>query len=302
MDIGINYITELYGKKNRYDEIYKFLINKGYINTLKFPGKYCDYESLKYFLNIIKETNSKRDIHGIPKMIPAIHSNNCIENIEWKKFNSQVGQCYRISTHLGIENKDILEKYEEGTFENNLISLKEKLNCEIGIENIPGGFSFDKRTLTPEFLSKAWEKADFGVFDITHAKLAAKDLAMTYEEYLKKLEYKEKVKILHVSGNVANKGERKLQPDKHVILNCQEIEDIINLLYEFPNTDLIISEYAFNSKYSYEKELMIEAIVLAEIVRYRNAKRAKLLLEKLENELKDDVSNIDEIMKGEIIW
>ena len=163
-------------------------------------------------------------------------------------------------------------------------------------------FSFDKRTLTPEFLTKAWEKADFGVFDIAHAKLAAKDLGMSYEMYLKKIKYKEKVKILHVSGNIANNGERKLQPDKHVMLNYQEIEDIINLLYEFPNTDLIISEYAFNSKYTYEKELMIEAIVLVSIVKNRNIEKAKRLLEMLENELNEDVSNIEELMKGESIW
>lgn len=297
MDIGINYITELDGCKNRYDEIYKFLIEKGYINTLKFPGKYCDYDSLRYFLNIVKGTHSKRDIHGIPQMIPAIHSKKCTENIEWEKFISEIGQCDRISTHLGIENKEILENYVAGTYEKNLTKLKENLKCEVGIENIPGGFLFDKRTLTPEFLTNAWEKADFGVFDISHAKLAAKDLGITYDEYLKNLKYKEKVKILHISGNIIEIGERKNAPDKHVLISRTEIKDIIGLLYEFTNVDLIISEYGFNSKYSYEKEIVIESILLNYIVKTRNEEQCIEIFEFLEQNLKSDISNLEELLE-----
>lgn len=301
MDIGINYITELDNPQNRYDEIYKILIKKGYINTLKFPGKYCDYNSLKYIFNITNELGAKIDIHGIPGMFPAIHSEKCTQNIEWEKIIPQLKNCKRISTHLGIENKDVLENYKMGTFETNFKQIKEKLNCEIGIENIPGGFAFDKRTLAPEFITRTWEKADFGVFDISHAKLAAKDLGMTYKEYLKRIEYKEKVKILHVSGNMTEIGERQNAPDKHVLINQQEIEDIIQLLNEFPNTDLIISEYAYNSKYSYEKEIVIESILLNKIVSNRNVEECKQILQYLEENLNDDISNLEQLFERRII-
>lgn len=297
MDIGINYITELNMPQNRYDEIYKILIKKGYINTLKFPGKYCDYNSMEHFFYIINETGAKEDIHGIPGMVPAIHSKKCTQNIEWEKIIPQLRNARRISTHLGIENKDVLENYEEGTFEANLKQIKEKLNCEIGIENIPGGFSFDKRTLTPEFITQTWQNADFGVFDISHAKLAARDIGITYKEFLENIKHKENVKILHISGNTNEAGERQNAPDKHVLINQQEIEDIIQLLYEFPNTDLIISEYAFNSRYSYEKEIVIESILLNKIVNKKDVQESKYVLEYLEKNLKDDVSNLEQLLE-----
>lgn len=301
MDIGINYITELDMPQNRYDEIYKMLIKKGYINTLKFPGKYCNYNSLEHFLQIATDTGVKMDIHGLPGMVPAIHSKNFTKNIEWEKIIPKLKNCKKISTHMGLENKDIMANYVEGTLETNYKEIKEKLNCEIGVENIPSGFEFDKKTLTPEFITETWKKVDFGVFDISHAKLAARELDMTYQEYLEKIGNKEKVKILHVSGNITEIGSRKNERDKHVLINYQEIKDIIQLFDQFTNTKLIISEYAYNSKYTYEKELIIEAIVLNTIVKTLNVKTAQKILEYLEQNLNDDISNIEELMKGRVI-
>lgn len=295
MDIGINYISDIN------NDIYKYLLRKRYINTIKFPGKHCNYEELKKFLQFIDETGSKADIHGLPEMVPAINSKRFIENVKWNEILEILPKISRISTHMGLENKEILTNNKSDILENNIKKLKNQINCDIGLENIPGGFEFDKKTLTPQFISKSWEKADFGVFDISHAKVAAKDLEMTYQEYLEKIENKEKVQILHVSGNIIEIGERQNQPDKHVLINQQEIEDIIQLLNKFPNTDLIISEYAFNTKYTYEKEIMIEAILLSTIVKTRDLEKSKYILRILEQKLRNDISNIEEIMKGGLI-
>lgn len=297
MDIGINYITELDKPENRYDNIYKILVKKGYINTLKFPGKFCNYETLDQFLKLAKETNVNIDVHGIPKMVPAIHSKNFIKNVEWEKIIPQIGYSQRISTHMGMENKEKISNYEEGTIEENIRKVKEKLDCEIGIENIPGGFEFDKQTLTPDFITETWGIADFGVFDISHAKLAAQDLNMTYSEYLKQIKHKEKVKILHISGNINETHKYSNKPDKHILINKEEIKDIIDLLNEFENLELIISEYAYNTKYSYEKELIIEAIILNMIVNTKNEKIVKEKLKYLEDNLKDDISNLEIILQ-----
>ena len=53
MDIGINYLTELEEPKNRFDKLYKILLKSRYINTIKFPGKYCDFETLDNFLKLL---------------------------------------------------------------------------------------------------------------------------------------------------------------------------------------------------------------------------------------------------------
>lgn len=65
-----------------------------------------------------------------------------------------------------------------------------------GGENQPGGYGIDLLTLTPEFISEIWAKMDFGVLDISHAKNAAKDLGITYPEYLARLTNRERVKNL----------------------------------------------------------------------------------------------------------
>lgn len=306
IDIGLNYITEKEDFFYQYDNIYKFLIKQGYINTLKFPGKYCDSEVLKKVFELSKETNSKIDLHGLPGMVPAISSKNLTKNIDWE--NIQIGNISRVSTHMGLEHKDKLNNYTisdlEQTLQKNMQELKEKMytklgsNIEIGLENIPGGFEFELETRTPEYISENWKKADFGVFDISHAKLSAKELNMTYEEYLNKLENKEKVKILHISGNMDTTNKYSDKPDKHVLINEDEIEDIIETIKKFTNIDLIVSEYAYNTKYAYEKELLIEAIVLFTIVNSMDKKVSVKVLKYLEENLEEDGSNIEELLNS----
>lgn len=296
MDIGINYITELNEPYNKYDNIYKLLIENGYINTIKFPGKYCNYNTLECFLSLAKKTNAKIDIHGIPGMKPSAHCTEFIKNVDWEEWTKFLPKCKRMSTHMGLENKDNISNYKEGTFEKNIENLKHKMNCDsIGIENIPGGFEFDKETLSPEFISNSWKNVDFGVFDISHAKLAAKTLNMTYDEYLEKISNKEKVKILHISGNDDVTDKYINKPDKHVLINEIEIKDIIKTLSIFENLDLAVSEYAFNSKYTYEKELVIETITLFSIVKTRDVNISSNILKFLEENLQDDISNIQDI-------
>lgn len=309
MDIGINYITEENYPQKRYNDIYKLLIRNGYINTLKFPGKYCNYETLKNFFNLVEETNVKIDMHGLPNMEPSINSKRFIENINWniiKQVIQNEKNIYRFSTHMGLENKDKVINYTkleaETIFNDNINKLKCKLkeilkhDIRIGLENIPGGFEYDLKTIMPEYISNIWEKVDFGIFDIAHAKLAAKELNISYKEYLNRLNNKEKVEILHISGDVTNKYTNRT--DKHIMTDSSEIKDIIYTLKQFNNTDLIITEYAYNTQYKYEKELIIESITLYTIVKTMQEKRTQNINTYLKANLTEDISNIKDIINS----
>lgn len=310
MDIGLNYLTESDNIVNRYDEVYKFLINKGYVNTLKFPGKYCNYEELKYFMNITKYTKAKMDIHGIPGMVPSICSKDLLTNIDWKRLEEFLinhKDINRISTHLGLDSKDKISNYKhkelKNNFNNNVKVLKRNISkivghkIEVGIENIPGGFEFDEKTLKPEFVSNTWKHSDFGVFDVSHAQLAAKELNMLYEDYIKELKYKEKVKILHISGNIDRQNKYKDNPDKHTLIDKSEIKYVIEALKLFKNIDLVDTEYSYNTKYTYEKEIIIEAIVVYTIVKTMNEELSIQVLEYLEENLKEDISNTHKLLE-----
>ena len=311
INIGINYLKEENDKGvGKYDNIYKELIKRGYIDTLKFPGRYCDIDNLKRFISFIEKVNCKADLHGLPGMVPATHEKNFLKGVNWK----QLGDCFektnkieRISTHIGLDGKDKLSNYNvselKSNFNINFIEMKQKmkemLNKDVffGGENQPGGFGIDKITIAPVFVSKIWGKMDFGVFDISHAKYSAKELKMSYDCYLKSLYNTEKVKIIHISGNIDRTNKLNNKVDKHMLISNIEIKDIIESIKIFSNLDLIISEYAYCSKYSYEKEIVIEVMMLNNIVKYLNYEKANKTLIYLESNLKNDVSNLDEILK-----
>ena len=75
------------------------------------------------------------------------------------------------------------------------------------------------------------------------------------------------------------KFENKL--DKHLMMDKTEISDIIYTIKKFKNLDLIISEFAFNSKYSFERELNIEMKTLKRIVETLNEEECINLYENL---------------------
>lgn len=306
IDIGINYI-----KDN--EECYKILKKYNIINTIKFPGKVCNIEELQNFLKFSKENNLKIDLHGLPKMKPSFSCNNdvFIGNIDFNflndvfKINKSIN---RISTHMGLDNMDRLSNYTQIQLDNNwkanYLSLKSNLegilekNIQIGLENIAGGFDYDIKTLTPEYASENWKMADFGVFDITHAKLASEQLNISYKNYLEKIKNTEKVKILHVSGNFSDSEQYKIKPDKHVLISTQEIEDIVDAINRFKYLDLVVSEYAYNSKYSSKKETIIEAVTINKIVSTNDAEIAKSIFKYLSENLNDDIANVDEILSS----
>lgn len=297
MHIGINYLSEREKPYNRYDKAYEILLRKKYIDTLKFPGKYCDLQSLEFFLNFTEKNNCNKDIHGLVGMYPYIYADNMGKNIDWTSVK-KVSNIDRISTHIGIEKNEKLKQYSKNELlfklKNNLEILRKiNKNIEIGLENTYCEKGFDIEVSKPNFISETWEKADFGVFDIAHAKIAARQLNVEYKEYLEILKNKEKVKIIHVSGNEDKKNMYHCT-DKHLLISENEIEDILYTLDEFKNYDLIVSEYANNGLFSYEKEIIIEAVVLNTIVKTRNFEKSKEILKFLSDNLNEDISNYAE--------
>ena len=208
----------------------------------------------------------------------------------------------RISTHIGSE-RNISMKDSNAILLYNIGLIKEKffekygMKIEFGGENQCGGYGLARDIISPETISNIWGILDFGVFDISHAKLASKDLGITYEDYINKLANKKKVKILHISGNIDKENRYKDRLDKHFIMDESEIPDIIKTIKEFPNLDLIDTEYAFNSRYSFEKELVIEIITLNKIISTLDAKESTRIYRHISENLQNDISNINKIIE-----
>lgn len=306
IDIGINYLA---GN----DECYRVLKEHNIINTLKFPGRVCDYSHMEACLKLAKELNLKIDLHGLPGMTPAFScmSDNFVKNVDWEKLKEVFkinDDINRISTHIGLEHADSFDKYLEKDvnekWKKNYCDLQKGLEyalgkkVEVGLENIPGGFKYDIKSLTPEYISENWKLADFGVYDISHAKLASNALKIDFEEYINKLTYLDKVKIYHVSGNNDKVGVYVSKPDKHVLISEEEIDDVVTCKKMFPNLDLIVSEYSFESKYSIGKELAIEATILNAIAKNEETKKIIEKLRFMEENLLDDISNLNQILSN----
>ena len=305
IDIGINYLCEN-------EESYKILKKYNVINTLKYPGKRCTFEELEKFLVFTKNNGFKIDFHGIPCMKPAFCCDNkiVVESIDFDKLKSLFAinnEIYRISTHMGVDNKEKLTDYTEDELETNwnknYKTLKSKMEyalgraVEIGLENIPGEFFFDPETVTPEYINENWDKADFGVFDTAHALLSCKTLNMSYDEYLAKLQNTNKVKILHIAGDTNSTEQTRDKIDKHVMICQEEIDDLIKTINLFENLDLVDSEYVYNTKYSGMKETIIEAVVTKKMVETRDVEECKKIMTYLETNLEDDISNAEALLK-----
>ncbi len=303
INIGCNYILSNNCQKI-YDNLYAFLIENKFIDVLKFPGKLCNYSELESCLDLARRLKIKIDLHGLPKMEPKTHSESMLKNIEWDKLPNDLFTLInkdRISTHIGADKgQDI--KNINNILKDNINLLKDnfykKYNREIkfGGENQSGGYNLPLDEISPATISNIWDILDFGVFDISHAKLDAIDLHISYDDYLKELYNKYKVKILHISGNVDRTGKYKDRIDKHLMMDKSEIRDIINTIKQFPNLDLIITEFAFNSKYSFKKELVIEICTLKKIITTLDENESIHTYDFLSNHLKDDISNIREVL------
>ena len=301
--IGCNYILDE-NNKNTYDNVYEYLVKKQYLQVIKFPGKYCNMQELLYALNFAKRMNIKIDLHGLPGMEPRTHSKRMLNNIKWDELPLNMMQFIykdRISTHIGAEKEDDIDSCENIFIENfnkikEIFNKKYNINISFGGENQSGGYNIALKEISPKTISKIWEKMDFGVFDISHAKLDSIDLNITFQEYLRSLTLKDKVKILHVSGNIDETGKYKDRIDKHILINKKEIKDILKTINGFSNLDLIDTELAFNTKYSFEKELVIEVVTLNMISKKMTEDEIYKTYDILSKKLKNDISNIEEII------
>ena len=308
--IGINYIAE---KKengtldNIYDNIYTSLIRHNYINLLKYPGRYCSLEELQYCINMVNKNKIYIDIHGLPGMIPATHDSTFCSNINWEQIPQnlwKLNHSSRISTHIGLVNHDRLQNhtsdYLTNTFNSNISKMKEYLfnysgfNFDIGGELQPGGFDFDVDTLSAKFIGNVWKDMDFGVFDITHAKLICNELNISLSDYLKNLDNKDKVKIIHIAGNTDITNSYSAKPDKHVLTTIEEFYELNSILKYFNNVDSIISEYAYPTRFNTKKELCIEVINL--YFTLNKIDKLEYVSKYLETQLKQDTSNLEYVL------
>ena len=310
INIGINYIVERNESgivNNLYDNIYDIFIKHNYISILKYPGRYCNLDELSYCINLVNKNNISIDIHGLPGMVAATHDSHFCSNITWDKIPSKLWKLNhnsRISTHIGLVNHDRLQNHSlqdlNNTFYSNMEKMKNNLlfhsglSFEIGGELQPGGFDFDKQTLTPEFIGNVWNEMNFGVFDITHAKLICKDLNILFTDYLKSLPNKDKVKIIHIAGNTDITNSYLSKPDKHVLTTIEEFYELNSILKYFTNVDSVISEYAYPTQFYTQKEICMEIINLYFAI--TNVLKLDSVFNLTSTKLENDASNLENLL------
>ena len=168
------------------------------------------------------------------------------------------------------------------------------INIEIGGEMEPGEFKYDIKTLTPEFISEAWNTLDFGVFDIAHVELISESIGISYEEYKRRLKNTDKIKLIHVSENKSPLYPQN--PDTHVMISEEKIKKLIELLKEYKNIESILSEYTFKGYYSMEKEIAIDVITMKTVLETKNLEISLKIYRHLKKELLNDCSNIQEMI------
>lgn len=307
INIGCNYLLDENGL-NSYDNIYRYLIKNNFIQVLKYPGKVCSIEALKHCINLAQEMHIKIDLHGLPFMEPRTHGYNIIKNIKWDLLPDNLKNIIyknRMSTHIAADvGKDILSVDSNNNLLKNIVIIKQKfkekynLELKIGGENQAGGYKLPLIEISPETVSKIWNKMDFGVLDISHAKLDSNDLNITFDSYLNRLRYTNKVKIIHISGENDIKKKFINSPDKHILIHESEIEDIVKVVKIFNNIDLIDTEFAYNTLYSLEKELVIEVLTLNLIIKKLDINKIQESIKYMKNNLNDNISNIEKVLKN----
>lgn len=258
IETGINYVSSI-SKSTTWK-----LIQEGSIQVLKFPGIRCTFEEMNQFLNSLLPT-VKADIHGLINFTPAWNSRQIAQKttmtINGPLFKRTGSKSF--STHIGYYAGDgdpILN------FEQNLKSMRKLLlGIRLGGENV---FSLRDNSgreslmtlesCSPDFINFMWEKLDFGVFDIPHAKIAARDHHLSFEEYLKALDTK-KVEIIHISGGTPQVIKVNLKKvDPHLPCSLDEFLELKQILPYFPNVKQVISELASSKGTKGKKTLLKE--------------------------------------------
>lgn len=240
---GINYISSM-----PISEI------RNAIEVLKFPGVRCNQEELQQFLTELP-SEIQADIHGLINFKPLWNATNITAqaNNSSNKWLMQKVRAKHFSTHIGQfeGDGDPIDNFQE-----NLYSMR-KLFPEIrlGGENVfslvnkqgkPNYLTLE--TTSPQFINFVWEQLDFAVFDIAHAKIAARDHATSFKEYVKALN-PEKVEIIHISGGVNQMGFNSDNPnevDLHIPCTHQDFIELQEVMEIFSNVKMVVSELAYS--------------------------------------------------------
>ena len=240
---GINYISSM-----------SILGISGFIDTLKFPGIRCNPEELEQFLMDLPQT-AQADLHGLINFRPAWNSPNIAQNA-----NNDLNRKLLTQTHATHFSTHIGQFEGDGdpfvNFRKNLEDMRTLLPAiRLGGENVfslvnPSGKAnyMTLQSTHPDFINFMWERLDFGVFDIAHAKIAARDHKMQFSEYVRALNC-HKVEIIHISGGMALanfNSSNSNDVDLHFPCELQDFIELQQLLKLFPNVKFVISELAYS--------------------------------------------------------
>lgn len=290
--------------------VYRLLNYYGYLSFLKYPGISCNFEELNKFIGIAKELNVVVDIHGLPGLIPRLHAKHICDNIDWERVSKDLFSLRGsnvFSTHIGADKLFMAKQKDfDAVLRKNMYAMKNTILVKynrsiinVGGENQPGGRIYPQIFITPEFVGHAWEILDFGVFDVSHARLAAEELGITFEEYVERLKNRDKVKIIHISGcdlSVKNPIKR----DSHIVTTIREYQILLSILPKFKHVKRIASEYAYHKRHSNlptVKDLVTETITLHTALETRDISKTEEMLTYLKKQKMHTAQEVEKVLK-----
>ena len=240
--------------------------------------------------------NVKADIHGIPNLIERIFDENITKDVDWDnaKILFEKTGTNVFSTHIMKKKSDgdiIDEEQILSNAKKNIDIIKSNLTegMKVYLEGVfsNGGQYSDLKMSSYNLINRAVELADGMILDIVHAQVAARDLDISFEEYISCLN-PEKIKIIHFSHSRVNDynppGVDDDAVDPHTPCTLEDYETLINVLKRFEEIEMVISEIAYGVDENKERitlsenEYIRDAVALSVAVKFRDIEKVKRVL------------------------
>lgn len=234
MKLCVNYLMELRELFEEYDLSYLDYIKLYSINGDLTPFDWCLSKKNVMFHGLLGEGGSSIADIGLFE----------IGDVEKQKEYYSRGKTPYVSLHItrstdnGQNEQQALEEISK-----NVKRLKDIFNMKIILENVPASIEHKENMFfsSPEFICKAVRDNDCGfLFDIGHARVAAKNLNIPFNEYVSRLPMERLIET-HLSGVMLLKNGRITA--NHSKMNEEDYEFIEEAIKKYKTLEVITLEY-----------------------------------------------------------
>lgn len=232
MKIVVNYLKEV-----------EELFNEGKIDFVDYFKLY----SLNGDLTPMEWCVARRPVmfHGIIGKASSFGDKGLIQNTDIEKTKEMLAKTNTpyLSGHICTNNKNQTEEETIKAINENVKEYKKIFGKDVVLENIPyrEHYSHCLYLLNPETISKiVYENDCKFLFDISHARKAALELHIPFDEYVSKLPM-DRVIEFHLAGMFKFPDGREL--DNHGKMNEEDYEFLKQAIKKYPTLEYITLEY-----------------------------------------------------------